>query len=86
LLARVIVTWSMLNSMDLGNPAALISSIIIGLIGTALLIYGKKNQSLFPALSGLFLCVFPYFVASVALMWLITGGTLGGLWWVSKNG
>lgn len=72
--------------MDLSNPAALISSILIGVIGMGLFVYGKKQQSLPPLLAGVMLCVFPYFVASVMLMWLITAGCLGGLYVAGRQG
>ncbi len=48
--------------------------------------YGKKAQRLPHALTGLALCVFPYFVTSVALSWLITAVCLGGLYFVSREG
>lgn len=72
--------------MDLSNPAALISSILIGVIGMGLFIYGKKQQSLPPLFAGVVLCVFPYFVASVVLMWIITAGCLGGLYVMGRQG
>lgn len=72
--------------MDFGNPASLISGLVIGLIGMGLFMYGKKAQRLPHALAGLALCVFPYFVESIALSWLITGACLGGLYLVSRDG
>lgn len=71
--------------MDFTHPAALISSIIIGLIGMLLFIHGKREGSPGPLITGIVLCVFPYFVASAILMWLITGGCLGGLYYYSRS-
>ena len=70
--------------MDLSNPASLISGLLIGLVGMALLIYGKKQQRAMPALAGLALCVIPYCIASVAVLWLVTGACLGGLFVANK--
>jgi hypothetical protein len=71
-------------NMDLSNPYALLSGVFIGLLGTALIVYGKKQQKLMPALTGIVLCVFPMFVASLLLTWLITGACLGGLYLTSR--
>jgi hypothetical protein len=70
--------------MDLSNPAAIISSIVIGVIGMGLFIYGKKQVSIPALVAGVVLCVFPYFVTSVLLMWGVTAACLGGLYFVNK--
>jgi len=71
--------------MDLGNPASLVSGLLISVIGMGLFIYGKKQAAPAPLLAGVALCVFPYFVASVLWMWLITGACLGGLYALSRS-
>jgi phosphate/sulfate permease len=71
--------------MDLSNPASLISSIVIGIIGMGLFIYGKKQTSIPSLLTGIVLCVFPYFVSSVLLMWAITAACLGGLYYFARQ-
>ena len=65
--------------MDLDNPAALFSSIIIGCIGMGVFIYGKKQANVWCLLGGAILCIFPYFVTSLLAMWGITVACLGGL-------
>jgi hypothetical protein len=70
--------------MDLSNPASLISGLLVGLVGMALLMYGKKQQRALPALAGLTLCVVPYFIASLLVLWVVTGACLGGLFVASK--
>ncbi len=70
--------------MDFGNPWALVSGLFIGLLGMALFIYGKKQADLKCLLTGGVLCIFPYFVTSVILMWLITGACVGGLFLWAK--
>lgn len=65
--------------MDLDHPGALYSSLIIGLIGMGLFMYGKKQPSARCLLAGIGLCVFPYFVSSVVLMWGVTAATIAAL-------
>ena len=71
--------------MDLSNPVSLLSGVLIGFIGLGLLIYGKKQQAPAPLIAGLALCIFPYFVASALLMWLIAAACLGGLYLLSRR-
>lgn len=71
--------------MDLSDPWSLISGLLIGLIGMALLMYGKKEQSPAPIVAGLLLCIAPYFIASLLVTWLVTAGCLGGLFAISRN-
>lgn len=72
--------------MDIGSPASLISGVVIGAIGTAMFIYGKKQERPLTLLTGIALCAFPMFVASVVMLWLITAGCIGGLYVASRNG
>jgi hypothetical protein len=70
--------------MDLGDPLVLISGFLIGGIGFVILIYGKKEWNLKCLVAGLTMCVFPYFISSLALMWLIAAVCVGGLYVASK--
>lgn len=72
--------------MDLSNPAALFSGLVISTIGAGFLLYGKKQSAPVPVIGGLVLCVMPMVVASVLAMWLIGGACVAGMWWVSRNG
>lgn len=67
------------------SPAILFSSLIIGLIGMGLLLYGKKQPDLKCLAAGAGLCVFPYFVHSLLVMWLITGACCAALW-ITRRG
>ncbi len=67
------------------TPLGIFSALFIGLVGMTLFIYGKKQARPVPLLTGVALCVFPYFVSSLLLMWLITAGCLGGLYMLSRN-
>jgi hypothetical protein len=62
------------------DPWLLFSGVLIGLIGTGIFIHGKKEANLKCLGAGVALCVFPYFVHSIILMWVITAGCLGGLY------
>jgi len=67
--------------MDLlSNPALLLSGLFISLVGMALFMYGKKQGSLKCLVAGVALCGFPYFVTSLAVLWLVAGGCIGGLY------
>lgn len=72
--------------MDFGNPALLLSGLLISAIGMGLLIYGKRSENLRPLLVGLVMCVFPYFVGSVAILWLGAAACMGGLYAWSRLG
>jgi len=41
---------------------------IFGSIGFAFFIYGKKQKSLMPVLSGLGLMIFPYFISNIYML------------------
>jgi hypothetical protein len=69
-----------IGDMDLSNPWALLSGIVIGMVGFVVFNYGRKNANLKCLATGGILCIFPYFVASALVQWLITAGCLGGLY------
>lgn len=70
--------------MDLGDPLVLISGFLIGGVGFVLLMYGKKEWNIKVLATGLVMCIFPYFISSLALMWLIAAVCVGGLYVASK--
>jgi hypothetical protein len=70
--------------MDLGDPWILLSGLLIGGIGVVLFLYGKKQVNFKCLATGAVLCVFPYFVSSLLLMWVITGVCLGALYLSSR--
>jgi hypothetical protein len=54
---------------------ALFVGLIAGAFGTAYFVYGKRQTKLVPMLSGIALCIYPYFFDSV--LWLcVVGGLL----------
>lgn len=50
----------------------LIASIFLGIIGSGYFMYGKKAQRPVPLVSGVLLCVFPYFIDS--FLWTMVIG------------
>lgn len=57
--------------MELPSFGLLFSSLLIGAVGLAMFIYGKKRPEPKCLLIGLAMCVYPYFVPSLALTWVI---------------
>jgi len=55
--------------MDSG--AHLLWAILFGAIGLGFLTYGRRQRATVPFVTGITLCIFPYFVANVYLLVLI---------------
>ena len=72
--------------MDLSNPWVLMSGLILGAIGMGLCVYGKKQMDIRCLAAGVALCIAPYFIASMAVLWLVSFGVMGGLWAWCKYG
>jgi hypothetical protein len=66
--------------MDFDNPAALFSGLFIGLVGMGLFMYGKKQQNLRCLVGGMAMCVYPYFVTSLLLTWILAAVCIGGIY------
>lgn len=49
-------------------------SIVLGAIGVAYLLYGRRQTKLVPVIAGVLLCIYPYFVES--WLWLGVIGVL----------
>lgn len=71
--------------MDLGSPLALFSGLFLGLIGTALFIYGKKQANFRCLAAGGALTVIPFFVHSILIAWLVSASCLAALWFTSRE-
>jgi hypothetical protein len=54
------------------TPASLMIGILTGAVGVGYFIYGKRQAKFAPLIAGMLLCVYPYFVSSVA--WLVVIG------------
>lgn len=62
------------------NPWVLGSGLLIGMVGLGLLVYGKKSEDFKCLAAGLVLSVFPYFVHSLLVMWVMAAGCGAGLY------
>ncbi len=72
--------------MDLSNPAVLISGLAISTFGLAVFVYGKKSEDVKCLGIGLVMMIFPVFVHSLLLMWLITAGCLAAAYALPRVG
>ena len=66
--------------MNFDNPWMFVSAGFISLVGAALFIYGRKAQEPKCLGAGIALCVFPLFVTSLLLMWLLATLCLLGVY------
>jgi hypothetical protein len=70
--------------MTMPDPSSLFLDLVIGAVGFALFVYGKKAARTPQLAAGLLLMVYPYFVSSALQMfWIgaaIIGGLAGALW------
>ncbi len=55
----------------MNSSSALLWGVVFGAIGAGYFVYGKKQQRFVSLLSGVLLCVFPYFISNNVLMVLI---------------
>ncbi len=72
--------------MDFSNPAILLSGLFIGVIGLALLMYGKKALEPKCIGIGLAMCIYPYFISSLLLLWAVTGACLLAVYFLPRSG
>jgi hypothetical protein len=56
------------------TPAALFALILSSVVGLAAFLYGKKNAAWGPALIGLALMIYPWFVEQTWLLYAVGGG------------
>jgi hypothetical protein len=64
--------------MNFDNPWVFVSAAFISLVGAALFIYGRNAQEPKCLGAGIAMCVFPLFVTSLVLMWLLAGACMFG--------
>jgi hypothetical protein len=68
------------------DPAALFLNIVIGSVGLALFLYGKKQARVPQLTVGVALMVCPYFVATWHALVAIATALLLALWWAVRAG
>lgn len=71
--------------MNLGDPWVLFSGMLIGAVGLFLFVRGKREADFTCLGAGAAMCVYPYFVGSLAVMWGLFALCVGGLYWASKR-
>jgi hypothetical protein len=60
------------------STSSLMWGMLFGAIGLGFLVYGKRQRAVIPLLTGLALCVFPYFVSNAYVL-VIVGAVLMAL-------
>ena len=50
---------------EMGSMAVLLWGLLFGSIGFGFFLYGKKQKAVVPLITGIALCVVPYFIANV---------------------
>jgi hypothetical protein len=68
------------------DPSSLFASVVIGLVGFGIFLYGKKQRRAPQLVAGLAMMVYPYFVPGAAWMIAIAGALAGALWLAVKLG
>ena len=69
----------------LSNPYTLISGLFIGTIGVGMFIYGKKAMEPKCIGLGIAMCVYPYFVTSIALMWVLALACMAAAYFLPRT-
>jgi len=56
---------------EMGSTAVLLWGILFGAIGFGFFLYGKKQKAIVPLITGIALCVVPYFIADVYVLVMV---------------
>lgn len=64
------------------DTASLLWGLLFGSVGLGYFIYGKNQKALVPALCGLVLMIYPYFVSSTLLLVVAGAGLMAIPWFV----
>ena len=63
---------------ETGSTAVLLWGLLFGSIGFGFFIYGKKQKAIVPLITGIVLCVVPYFIADVYAL-VVVGAILAAI-------
>ena len=66
--------------MDMSNPGLMVSAGLISMIGLGVFMYGKRMEDIKSLGIGLGMMIFPMFVPSVLIMWVIAAACGAGLY------
>lgn len=72
--------------MDFGSPASLISGLIIGSLGMAFLLFGKKQGHVPALIAGIVMSGETFVIHSILLQWVVAIACMAGLYAISKRG
>jgi hypothetical protein len=61
------------------DPSDLFIELVVGLVGFALFVYGKKSERWPQLIAGLLLMVYPYFTNTALQMFTVGAMIIGGL-------
>lgn len=53
------------------NSTSILIGVLFGSVGMGYLVYGKKQRKGIPLLSGIALCIFPYFVTNIFIAFIL---------------
>ena len=56
---------------EMGSTAVLLWGLLFGSIGFGFFLYGKKQKAVVPIITGIALCVVPYFIADVYVLVMV---------------
>jgi hypothetical protein len=70
-------------SLDLNS---LLLSLVTGGVGMVLFVYGKKQQRWPHMVAGVLFMIYPYFVESAGMMFVVGLTISVGLWWAVRSG
>lgn len=65
--------------MDFSNPSLLISGFVVSMIGLGLFMHGKRSERVRNLAIGLAMMVFPVFVHSLIVLWVLAGACLASV-------
>ncbi len=67
--------------MDMSNPGLMVSAGLISMVGLGVFMYGKRMEDIKSLGIGLGMMIFPIFVPSVIVMWVIAAACGVGLYY-----
>ena len=56
---------------EMGSTSVLLWGLLFGSIGFGFFLYGKKQKAVVPLITGIVLCVVPYFIANVYVLVMV---------------
>jgi hypothetical protein len=77
--------WQDEVAMDFGSPWAIVSSVVIGAVGMVLFARGKREVNVPQLVGGGAMCVYPIFITSVLLLWVIFAACVAGMYFLGRE-